>query len=231
LARELFAEDCEMRPSTDATGRLFGRLLIGLAAALLVTANASAGPISFAGSMSGVFGTPFGDASTGEGTDTISYGTPTSVLSFTGTDFTVSAGHVFGLGTVGFFNSGSASSITAVDIGLNPDFTSGGGAAAFILSLTVNKGHVTLVADNEIGSFLGSDGTTYSLMVKGFGSVGGGSVLSPELTVGHGHAVSGVVYGEFVAKDGNTPTTPEPATLVLAAVGLVTVGIRRRRRR
>ena len=37
-------------------------------------------------------------------------------------------------------------------------------------------------------------------MVKGFGSVGGNSSPSPDLTANPGHLVSGVVYGEFIAQ-------------------------------
>jgi hypothetical protein len=219
-----------MRQSTDANGRTIARLAVGLAAALLLTADAQAGSISFVGEMAGMFGKPAGGPSTGEGTASITFGS--STLTYTGVTFTASAGEMFSLGSFTVSTGETTNAISAVDVGLNPNLTSGAGSgAAFIMPLTLSDTpdlgqRVMLQPNAEIGEFLGSDGLTYGLVVKGFGSP---DHLAFALAVGQSEPATGTVFAEFVAKSGG-PSTPEPATLVLAAVGVVTVGVRRWRR-
>jgi hypothetical protein len=221
----------------------------GLAVALLA-ADAQAGSISFTGTSAGAFANPLGGTSTGAGTGSISFGTPPGALSFTGASFTAPAGQMFELGSIGFYNAENANPIMGVDLGLTLNLTDGGkGPAAFTLPLTLDNtpkdgvpDQVSLKTDSEIGTLVGSDGKTYSLLVKGFGTgcaCNGPGGLSSTLTANEGQVVCTALYGEFVPKEpppagappgDKVPGVPEPATLVLAAAGLVTIGVRRWRR-
>lgn len=226
----------------------FGGLL---AAALLWAADVRAGSISFTGATAGVFNNPVGGTSTGVGTGSISFGTPPGALSFTGSAFTAPAGQVFELGSIGYYNAENANPVMGVDLGLTLNLSDGSkDPGTLTLPLTLNNtpktgdpDQLTLKPDSEVGTFVGSDGQTYGLIVKGFGPAGCNSptmTYSGSLTANEGQVVCTSLYGEIVAAappPGSTPpgggttpvpTVPEPATVALAAVGLVTIGLRRR---
>jgi hypothetical protein len=104
---------------------------------------------------------------------------------------------------------------------------------------------LTIGVGSEIGTFVGSDGKTYGLMVTGFGcgcGDDGVTTYGATASANEGQVVCLPIHGQFAEKapppgagtpptipdtDVHVPSVPEPATLVMAAVGLVTVGVRR----
>ncbi|HEY1379247.1 MAG TPA: choice-of-anchor K domain-containing protein, partial [Gemmataceae bacterium] len=200
-----------MRRSTDAGGRVGLRLAVGVAVLLAAAAPLRAGSISFSGGTTGVFTNPLGDTFSGAGTDSISFGTPPGALSFTGGSFTAAAGQVFALGSIGFYNAENVSPLMGVDLGLTLNLTDGSKAPGTLtLPLTVTNtlelgqpDQLVLKPDTELGTITGSDGKTYSLMVKGFGSgcdCNGMTTYSPTLAANEGQVVCTAIYGQIVDK-------------------------------
>jgi hypothetical protein len=238
----------------DAGGRRGARLAIGVAALLVAAGAARAGSISFAGSTSGVFNNPVGGTSTGVGTSSISFGTPPGALSFTGGSFTgVATGQIFSLGSIGYYNAENVNPIMGVTLGMSLAMTDGAkGPTAANLPLLIDNtpaigvpDTLSLKPNTEIGTLTGTDGKTYSLLVVGFSPpcTESNMVYTPTLTANEGQVVTSNIYAEWEPKSvptGGTPppggssggpTTPEPAGLVLIAVGLATVGARRWRKK
>jgi hypothetical protein len=238
----------------DAGGR-GARLAIGVAALLVAAGTARAGSISFSGSTSGVFNNPVGGNTTGVGTNSISFGSPPGALSFTGGSFTgVAAGQIFSLGGIGYYNAENVNPVMGVTLGMSLAMTGGAtGTATASLPLSIdntpNPGvpdTLSLKQNSEIGTLTGTDGKTYSILAIGFSggcTPGVPMTYSPTLTANEGQVVCTSLYGELVPKSvptGGTPPpggssggpqTPEPAGLVLIAVGLATVGARRWRKK
>ena len=233
-----------MRVNRKFYGMLAALVLYGLSAA-----NANAIPI--AGSSSASFNNPTGPGGmivTGVGTssftwgDGSAFGSPPSALNFSGTTFSTNTETFFDIGAVTYFNGTIAAGTQAdsVDLQLALIFTTPSGISesfTYLLSLinTPNTGDPNASADIvQFPSVLPAQsfttgGITYSVGLEVGVVTGSGFSSQTTFSVLESASATATLRG-IVTAEGVPQVIPEPATLALFGIGLVGLGLARRRK-
>lgn len=209
--------------------------------ALCVAGMTTAYAIPIAGNSTGIFDNavgPSGMVTTGEGTSSFTWGTgsPPSSLSFAGLAFDTNTEVFFDIGDITYFNGAIAAGSQAdtVDLQVELTFTNPAGlneSFVYLLQLvnTPNtsdpnaSADIVIFPDDLPTSTLNIGGSTFSLGLE-FGTVSGGGFTSQNtFSVLENQSAT-------VRLRGIVTQVPEPATLALFGLGLLGIGVARRRK-
>jgi len=234
-------------------GRILSMALV-LTAALFLSSSASALPI--AGSTSGIFQNPVGDAGaapfyTGVGTNQFGWGDPNgfgtgaNFIRFDGVPFATDTETDFLIGDLTYFNgtTETGSNATGTDLEAKLSFTIPALTDAnltFTLQLLSTWDPTATPADQPDLLILPTlfsedtfmvDGTLYTVQLNGFfNATADGTISGPnnnEFSVIEGGQASAQLFGKVTS---SIPTVPEPATMLLLGFGLLGGGVGLRKR-
>jgi len=205
---------------------------------LALTSSAVAGPITYTGSTSAVFTDPIGGQSKGAGTSQFEFGGPNgATLSFNQTisHFTATNGVPFQLGSV-MVTSGSpvnAPSEVTFAVTLNFKTPTGLGKETFDFATGIqannrdSSGEFSVLFNVGGKSSVTANGEQYTLELVGLTNTSTwGSTVYNSLTGCPTNSCGLYIWGELTMQPA-PPQVPEPSGLLLGAIGIGAIALRR----